>query len=105
MSVRIIVDSTTDMTPQVASRVRVVPLTIHFGDKQYVSGVDIDANKFYEMLVESDTLPTTSQPTPLAFAEVFQEAVDAGAKGTFRHAEPPPERNCFGGGFVFTGRL
>ena len=78
MSVRIIVDSTTDMTPQVASRVRVVPLTIHFGDKQYVSGVDIDVNKFYEMLVESDTLPTTSQPTPMAFTEVFQQAVDAG---------------------------
>lgn len=78
MSVRIIVDSTTDMTPQVASRVKVVPLTIHFGEKQYVSGVDIDAKKFYEMLVESDVLPTTSQPTPLAFAEVFQEAVDAG---------------------------
>ena len=34
MSVRIIVDSTTDMTPQVASRVKVVPLTIHFGEKQ-----------------------------------------------------------------------
>lgn len=78
MSVRIIVDSTTDLPEQTAQRVTVVPLTIHFGEQQYVSGVDIDARKFYEMLVEGDVLPTTSQPTPYAFTQVFQEAVDAG---------------------------
>lgn len=78
MSVRIIVDSTTDLPEQTARRVTVVPLTIHFGEQQYVSGVDIDAIKFYEMLVEGDVLPTTSQPTPYAFTQVFQEAVDAG---------------------------
>lgn len=78
MSVRIIVDSTTDLPSQTARRVTVVPLTIHFGERQYVSGVDIDARKFYEMLVEGDVLPTTSQPTPYAFTQVFQETVDAG---------------------------
>lgn len=78
MSVRIIVDSTTDLPEQTVRRVTVVPLTIHFGEQQYVSGVDIDARKFYEMLVEGDVLPTTSQPTPYAFTQVFQEAVDAG---------------------------
>lgn len=78
MSVKIIVDSTSDLTPEVAQQVKIVPLTIHFGEKQYVSGVDIDAKKFYEMLVESDVLPTTSQPTPYAFSQVFQEVVDAG---------------------------
>ena len=51
MSVRIVVDSTTDLGAQAAGRVAVVPLTIHFGEKQYVSGVDIDAKQFYEMLV------------------------------------------------------
>lgn len=78
MSVRIIVDSTTDLPEQTARRVTAVPLTIHFGEQQYVSGVDIDARKFYEMLVEGDVLPTTSQPTPYAFTQVFQETVDAG---------------------------
>ncbi len=78
MSVKIIVDSTSDLTPEVARQVKTVPLTIHFGEKQYVSGVDIDSKKFYEMLVESDVLPTTSQPTPYAFSQVFQEVVDAG---------------------------
>ena len=78
MSVKIIVDSTSDLTPEVAQQVKIIPLTIHFGEKQYVSGVDIDSKKFYEMLVESDVLPTTSQPTPYAFSQVFQEVVDAG---------------------------
>ena len=51
--VKIIVDSTADMTPEVAARVGIMPLTVHFGEKEYVSGVDIDGQKFYEMLVES----------------------------------------------------
>lgn len=78
MKVKIIVDSTADMAPQVANRVGIVPLTVHFGEKEYVSGVDIDPAKFYEMLVESDELPTTSQAAPYAFARAFEEAVEAG---------------------------
>ena len=78
MSIKIIVDSTADMTPDVAQQVGIVPLTVHFGDREYVAGVDIDNKKFYEMLVESDVLPTTSQPTPYAFAQEFRKAVDAG---------------------------
>ncbi len=78
MGVRIIVDSTADMVPQVAARVKIVPLTIHFGQKEYISGVNIDSAKFYEMLVESDELPTTSQATPFVFDKAFAEAVQEG---------------------------
>ena len=78
MSIQIIVDSTADMTPAVAARVGIVPLTVHFGETEYVSGVDIDSRKFYEMLVETDVLPTTSQPTPFAFGEAFSAAVAEG---------------------------
>ena len=78
MSVRIIVDSTADLLPEVASRLTVVPLSIRFGDREYVQGVDITNAQFYEMLVESDTLPTTSQATPYQFEIAFREAVDAG---------------------------
>ena len=78
MSVRIIVDATADMIPEVAARVKTVPLTVTFGEKEYMSGVDMDAKKFYEMLVESDELPTTSQATPFAFGEAFEEAVVQG---------------------------
>lgn len=78
MGIQIVIDSTTDLPAQAAEQVKIVPLTIHFGEQQYVSGVDIDSRSFYEKLVESDVLPTTSQPTPAAFADVFQAAVEAG---------------------------
>ena len=61
-----------------AEKVGIVPLTVHFGDQEYISGVTIHPKKFYEMLVESDELPTTSQPTPVAFEEAFEKAVEAG---------------------------
>jgi DegV family protein with EDD domain len=78
MSVKIIVDSTADLLPEIAAQVKIVPLTIRFGNLEFIDGVTIDNNKFYEMLVESDELPTTSQANPGIFAEAFEEAVDAG---------------------------
>lgn len=76
--VRIIVDSTADLTPEVKSRLTVVPLTIHFGEEQYIDGVTITHKAFYEKLIECDTLPTTSQATPFHFTEYFEKAVAAG---------------------------
>ena len=78
MSVKIIVDSTADLTAQAAARVKIVPLAIRFGDREFIDGVTIDSRKFYEMLVESDELPTTSQANPAAFADAFAEAVEQG---------------------------
>ncbi len=64
MKTRIIVDSTADLVPEIKNRVHVVPLTVHFGDEEYIDGVNIDHKTFYEKLIESDVLPTTSQATP-----------------------------------------
>ena len=69
MSVKIIVDSTADLLPHIAKQVKIVPLTIRFGDREFVDGVTIDSKKFYEMLIESDELPTTSQANPAVFEE------------------------------------
>ena len=52
MKTRIIVDSTTDLLSQFQERVHVVPLTVHFGDQEYIDGVTIDHKTFYEKLVE-----------------------------------------------------
>lgn len=78
MKTEIIIDSTTDVTPEVAARLTVVPLSIRFGDVEYVHGRDITNQEFYEKLVESDVLPTTSQPTPFAFEEACRKVVEAG---------------------------
>ena len=78
MGVTIIVDSTADLTPQVRSRVEVVPLTIRFGAEEFIDGITIDSRSFYEKLVESDVLPTTSQASPFDFEQKFRPAVEAG---------------------------
>lgn len=78
MNVRMIVDSTADLLPQIREQVSVVPLTVHFGDEEYIDGVTITHKEFYEKLVECDTLPSTSQATPAAFAEVFEQVKQAG---------------------------
>lgn len=80
MGVKIIVDSTADLTADVAQRVSIVPLSIRFGDREYIDGVTIDSHKFYELLIESDELPTTSQATPFAFGQVFADAVADGSE-------------------------
>ena len=78
MNVRIVVDSTADVTDEIRAKLSVVPLTVHFGEQEYVDGITINHKQFYEMLVETDVLPTTSQPTPEAFAQVFRQAQEAG---------------------------
>ena len=78
MKTRIIVDSTSDLLPAVKERVTVVPLTVRFGDEEYIDGVTIDHQAFYEKLIETDVIPSTSQATPLAFAQEYENAKLAG---------------------------
>ena len=75
---RIIIDSTIDLPEQYRRQVHIVPLTIHFGTEELLDGVDIDRQRFYERLVESDVLPTTSQPSPELFEKFYLEAAAAG---------------------------
>ena len=75
---RIVVDSTANMPESLLSRVAVVPLNVNFGEETYIDGVTIDHKTFYEKLAASSVLPKTSQPSPAAFASVFEEAAQAG---------------------------
>ncbi len=74
MAVKILVDSTFDFTEEQLRELgmEVVRLRVHFGDEEFIDGVSITPKLFYERLVESDTLPTTSQATPTDFAEAFE---------------------------------
>ena len=78
MRVRIIVDSTTDLAPKLKGQVEIVPLTVSFGTEEYIDGITITHEEFYNRLIESDVLPTTSQATPAAFEKVFREVAAAG---------------------------
>ncbi len=76
--VRIIVDSAADLPANVAEQLVVLPMTLRFGEREYSDGVNITKKEFYEKLIESDSLPTTSQIMPLAFEEAYREAISKG---------------------------
>lgn len=78
MSVRIITDSASDMTPAEHPALAVLPLSVTFGTDVYMDGIDIDHQRFYEMLVERDELPKTGQVNPYAFSRAIAEAREAG---------------------------
>ena len=71
--IKVIVDSTADLTDEVRKRVCVVPLTVHFGDVEYIDKVTIDNKTFYEKLIEDDVIPTTSQATPIKFEDEYDK--------------------------------
>ena len=78
MKTRIIIDSTADLSAELKGKLSIVPLTVHFGDEEYLDGVTIDHKTFYEKLIESDRLPTTSQATPDLFMKEFEKVKEAG---------------------------
>jgi len=78
MKTRILVDSTSDLMPEVKEKVHVVPLTVSFGQEEYIDGVTIDHKAFYEKLIETDVPPSTSQASPAAFAAEFEKAKESG---------------------------
>lgn len=80
MPVKIVTDSAADLTAeQVAAHdIRVVPLTIRFGDDEYTDGVDLTPQAFYDKMAATDVLPATAAPSPGAFAVAFREAAADG---------------------------
>lgn len=80
MSVRIIVDSASDLTKERADALNLdyMPLKTIFGETEYLDGVTISHKEFYEKLIECGTIPTTSQVSPHDFEEKFKEVKEAG---------------------------
>lgn len=78
MAVRIITDSGFDVPDASDARLTVLPLSITFGDTTYADGVDLTNDRFFELLIESDELPKTSQVTPYAYAQIFERVRAAG---------------------------
>lgn len=72
--VRIVTDSTADLPPPLAREmgISVVPLFIHFGQKAFRDGEDMEVEEFYRRLASSPVTPTTSAPSPGVFAEVYR---------------------------------
>lgn len=78
MSIHIITDSASDISASEHDNLTVLPMTITFGETEYQDGVTLTHRQFYELLVESDSLPVTSQIPPFAFEEAMRKIVDNG---------------------------
>lgn len=80
MSVRIVVDSASDLTKERADEMQLdyMPLKTIFGETEYLDGVTLSHREFYEKLIECGTIPTTSQISPHDFEEKFKEIKEAG---------------------------
>lgn len=78
--IALITDSTCDIPEEWRKQfdIKIIPLTIIWNDQQYLDGVNIKAEEFYERLGKDPFHPTTSQPTPQIFVNAYQEAADKG---------------------------
>ncbi|MBQ9141667.1 MAG: DegV family protein [Lachnospiraceae bacterium] len=74
--IHLLVDSSSDYTmAEVKSKgIYYVPISITLDDKSYQDGIDLTPDAFYEILTSSKDFPKTAQPSPKAFADVFNEA-------------------------------
>jgi len=78
--IKIVTDSTADVPEELLERydIRLVPINIQFGTETYQEGIDIDRPTFFRMLDEYPTIPTSSQPSPGQFVDVYRPLVEDG---------------------------
>ncbi len=74
--IRIITDSASDISQNFSESITVLPMIISFGEDEYLDGINLSAKEFYEKLVESNELPTTSLVSPGAFEEAYNDALN-----------------------------
>ena len=80
MKVKILIDSASDINAEEAKTmgVELIPIEIRFGDEEYLDGVTMLPTQFYDKLIKSEQLPTTSQINSYTFEEKFDELVGKG---------------------------
>ena len=78
--IRIITDSAADFEPQELEKLNItcIPLSVHFGDTEYQENVNLTKDSFYELLLNSQELPKTSQASPQILLDLFEAARDDG---------------------------
>lgn len=85
MYIAIVTDSASDLEQGEVEGITVIPLHLHFGDEVFEDGVSLTKPDFWRHLdrvvEDGGVLPTTSQPSPGAFRDIYQQLIDDGADG------------------------
>jgi DegV family protein with EDD domain len=83
MAVRVVTDSASDLPAEVCEQlgIEVVPLTIRFGDREYVDRKELTTEAFWQQLETAPVLPETAAPSVGAFEEAFRALHADGAEG------------------------
>ncbi len=78
--VKIITDSTAYLPKAIVKElsIEIIPLHVVWGDEMFRDGVEISPEEFYERLPKSEIMPTTSQPSPKEFSEIYKKYLDKG---------------------------
>jgi DegV family protein with EDD domain len=81
--IRIVTDSSSDVPHELAGEhaVEVVPLTIRFGDEEFVDRQDLTTASFWERLVLADHLPETAAPSAGLFEDTYRSLISEDATG------------------------
>lgn len=83
--IRIITDSAADFEPKELEQLHItcIPLPVRFGQQEYQENIDLSKNEFYELLLNSEEPPKTSQASPQILLDLFEEADRAGDEAIY----------------------
>ena len=75
MAVKGVTDTGADIPASLLSELNIttVPLYIYFGNEVYKDGIDIGPDELYKRLIDGPIHPTTTQPMPSDFTDIYQE--------------------------------
>lgn len=81
MTIRIVTDSTCDLPASTIENygIKVLPLYINVGEQEFLDGIDITKEEFYEKLPDFPVNPTTAVPSPLKFKAIYDALAEEGA--------------------------
>lgn len=76
--ISIVTDSTSDIPQELMQKLNIymVPLKVHFGEESYLDRKEMTAERFYKKLAHSPSFPTTSQPSPNDFLNVYKKILN-----------------------------
>jgi len=78
MAVKIVTDSVSDVTTEVAKEfgITVIPILVRFGEETYRDGIDLTTDDFYYKLEHGKIMPASAVQSPAIYAEAYDKLAE-----------------------------